>query len=175
MLTILFVTNANLGYITAGFSVCSMIMLMIYVNNKKIATSNKFALILGILPVFSVLMLVFKLDAITLLFYNFCIVIVSVVLDYTVDEFRSSIVKKYELHSMVVEHQAVCEVFLNIGRIISYICMIITALFVGITPIKIAMLIFIAVIPVMMYYVLKIRNIDKKLQEEKQNIEIKNV
>lgn len=124
-----FKTTISLGVLTTLFSICSIISVFTYQN--KIKNKKNFLSVATIALVFSVLLLILKMNKITIIIYNLCSGIFLVVLKniseakrYTVTEKIKEIEKDF-----LVEYHVVSECHINIARVIGYGVLFIASIF----------------------------------------------
>lgn len=132
-----FKTTISLGVITTITAICSI--LSVYIFQYKLKSNWKILKICNIMMVSSVLLLLINISKPTIIIYNVCTAIFLVILSNTGDTKRYEIVSenKIVVKDYIVEHQVVCEVILNITRIIAYILLFIISLFNNIILFKI--------------------------------------
>lgn len=132
-----FKTTISLGVITTITAICSI--LSVYIFQYKLKSNWKILKICNIMMVSSVLLLLINISKPTIIIYNVCTAIFLVILSNTGDTKRYEIVSENEIvvKDYIVEHQVVCEVILNITRIIAYILLFIISLFNNIILFKI--------------------------------------
>ena len=141
-----FKTTISLGVITTITAICSI--LSVYIFQYKLKSNWKILKICNIMMVSSVLLLLINISKPTIIIYNVCTAIFLVILSNTGDTKRYEIVSENEIvvKDYIVEHQVVCEVILNITRIIAYILLFIISLFNNIILFKILLLLVTIVI-----------------------------
>ena len=125
-----FKTNMNLGVITSLTTFLYVIILHFYKKKKNEKIKNIVLIISSIIPLISLIFLLFYNENMSLIIYNFCFVIFTNLLKvirlinlYTVasskligDDFRSEFI-------------TIREIVLDIGRIFSYILLLFACLF----------------------------------------------
>lgn len=124
-----FKTSFNLGILTSIFSICSMIAMYLY---KKFYNRNnsKFILYLcSTLIVIGVIGLVFDINKITLIIYNFLYTISICILGVIYDTKKGDLVKECNIEEWKVEWVTYVVSFMHLGRISGYILMLIAGLF----------------------------------------------
>lgn len=115
-----FKTTISLGFLTTIFAICSILSIYIYQN--KIKNKKMLLKISSICMVISVLFLLFNINKITVIIYNFCVSVFLVLLSNTAQAKRYTIISNMQEieKDYLVEHQVLSEVYLNLTRIISY-------------------------------------------------------
>lgn len=152
-----FKTTISLGVITTITAICSI--LSVYIFQYKLKSNWKILKICNIMMVSSVLLLLINISKPTIIIYNVCTAIFLVVLSNTGDTKRYEIVSENEIvvKDYIVEHQVVCEVILNITRIIAYILLFIISLFNNIILFKILLLLVTIVILIYSKLLIKLK------------------
>ncbi len=152
-----FKTTISLGVITTITAICSI--LSVYIFQYKLKSNWKILKICNIMMVSSVLLLLINISKPTIIIYNVCTAIFLVILSNTGDTKRYEIVSENEIvvKNYIVEHQVVCEVILNITRIIAYILLFIISLFNNIILFKILLLLVTIVILIYSKLLIKLK------------------
>ncbi len=152
-----FKTTISLGIITTITAICSI--LSVYIFQYKLKSNWKILKICNIMMVSSVLLLLINISKPTIIIYNVCTAIFLVILSNTGDTKRYEIVSENEIvvKDYIVEHQVVCEVILNITRIIAYILLFVISLFNNIILFKILLLLVTIVILIYSKLLIKLK------------------
>ncbi|MCI9016315.1 MAG: MFS transporter [Clostridia bacterium] len=154
-----FKTSFNLGILTSVFSICSMIAMYLYKNFYN-RNNSKFVLYLcSSLIVIGVIGLVFDINKITLVIYNFVYTISICILGVIYDTKKGDLVKECNIEEWKVEWVSYVVLFMHLGRISGYILMLITGLFNNIIVFKILLILVTLFAPIctkLMYGVEKI-------------------
>lgn len=152
-----FKTTISLGVITTITAICSI--LSVYIFQYKLKSNWKILKICNIMMVSSVLLLLINISKPTIIIYNICTAIFLVILSNTGDTKRYEIVSENEIvvKDYIVEHQVVCEVILNITRIIAYILLFVISLFNNIVLFKILLLLVTIVILIYSKLLIKLK------------------
>ncbi len=152
-----FKTTISLGVITTITAICSI--LSVYIFQYKLKSNWKILKICNIMMVSSVLLLLTNISKPTIIIYNVCTAIFLVILSNTGDTKRYEIVSENEIvvKDYIVEHQVVCEVILNMTRIIAYILLFIISLFNNIILFKILLLLVTIVILIYSKLLIKLK------------------
>lgn len=152
-----FKTTISLGVITTITAICSI--LSVYIFQYKLKSNWKILKICNIMMISSVLLLLINISKPTIIIYNVCTAIFLVILSNTGDTKRYEIVSENEIvvKDYIVEHQVVCEVILNITRIIAYILLFIISLFNNIVLFKILLLLVTIVILIYSKLLIKLK------------------
>ena len=152
-----FKTTISLGVITTITAICSI--LSVYIFQYKLKSNWKILKICNIMMASSVLLLLINISKPTIIIYNVCTAIFLVILSNTGDTKRYEIVSENEtvVKDYIVEHQVVCEVILNITRIIVYILLFVISLFNNIVLFKILLLLVTIVILIYSKLLIKLK------------------
>ena len=152
-----FKTTISLGVITTITAICSI--LSVYIFQYKLKSNWKILKICNIMMISSVLLLLINISKPTIIIYNICTAIFLVILSNTGDTKRYEIVSENEIvvKDYIVEHQVVCEVILNITRIIAYILLFVISLFNNIILFKILLLLVTIVILIYSKLLIKLK------------------
>lgn len=152
-----FKTTISLGIITTITAICSI--LSVYIFQYKLKSNWKILKICNIMMVSSVLLLLINISKPTIIIYNVCTAIFLVILSNTGETKRYEIVSENEIvvKDYIVEHQVVCEVILNITRIIAYILLFVISLFNNIILFKILLLLVTIVILIYSKLLIKLK------------------
>ena len=135
-----FKTSFNLGILTSVFSICSMIAMYLYKNFYN-RNNSKFVLYLcSSLIVIGVIGLVFDINKITLVIYNFVYTISICILGVIYDTKKGDLVKECNIEEWKVEWVSYVVLFMHLGRISGYILMLIAGLFNNIIVFKILLI-----------------------------------
>lgn len=120
-----FKTNLNLGIITSITTVLSMIFVYLYGKIYKNKDDKKMIIISSIIPVLSVLLLLFLRNNITIIIYNICYVIFTSLLTLTREIRLFNISDSYIVDkNNQSEFFAIREGILNCGRIVGYLMLL---------------------------------------------------
>lgn len=143
-----FKTSFNLGILTTVFAVFSMISLFIF-NKKYQKKYAKGLLVFCALPVLlGVIGLIFNISKTTLIVYNFAYSITIYILEVMFKIKSDDIVKEYKIEEWIIEYHTFIEWFMDLGRIVSLLLMMIVGLLNNIIYFKVLLLIITISIPV---------------------------
>lgn len=155
-----FKTSFNLGILTSVFSICSMIAMYLYKNFYN-RNNSKFVLYLcSSLIVIGVIGLVFDINKITLVIYNFVYTISICILGVIYDTKKGDLVKECNIEEWKVEWVSYVVLFMHLGRISGYILMLIAGFFNNIIMFKILLILVTLFAPIctkLMYDVERIK------------------
>lgn len=161
LLTILifnaFKTDLNLGIISSLSSILTIILSYIYSKKCKNKNDKIIILLCGIVPVISVLLLVFNTNNITLIIYymiyNCLINILSMIIDIRLFNISNSDIVKQN-HN--IEFWSIREFILSIGRIIGYSLLLLTAIINKNNYLNYLLIVITLSIPIMAYFTTKV-------------------
>lgn len=124
-----FKTTISLGILTTLFSICSIISVFIY--QTRIKNKKNFLSVATICLVFSILLLILKINKITIIIYNLCSGIFLIVLKNIAEAKRYTVTEKIKEieKDFLIEYHVVSECHINIARIIGYGVLFIASLF----------------------------------------------
>ena len=154
-----FKTDMNLGIITSIATIISMLCLQIYGKIYIKRKDDKIIMISSIIPVLSLLTLLFYRNNITVILYNFCYVIFVGILSLTREIRLFNISNSYIIEK---ENQAeffsIREGILNLGRATGYLLLLVASIFSSTLALNVVMIILTLSILLMG---INIRKIDK--------------
>ena len=152
-----FKTTISLGIITTITAICSI--LSVYIFQYKLKSNEIILKVCNVMMILSVLLVFINISKSTIIIYNVCTALFLVILSNTGDTQRYEIVGEDEniTKDYIVEHQVVCEVVLNITRIIGYTVLFIISLFNNITVFKLLLLIVTIVILIYSRLLIKLK------------------
>ena len=157
-----FKTNLNLGIITSITSILSIIIVHLYGKIYRNKDDKKIIIISSILPVLSVLLLLFWKNNITIIIYNICYVIFTSLLTVTREIRLYNISDSYIVDkSNQIEFFAIREGILNGGRIIGYLMLLFASISGNQLILNIVMVLLTLSILVMGINIKKIKKFDK--------------
>lgn len=157
-----FKTNLSLGLFTSIFAVLTILLLMLFKKLDENPKINKLIiyLVIGILPVFSCVVMVAKMTKTTLIIYNFFLTVATYFSEYFGSSERDAIIKHVGKYEYIAEHQFLIETLQNVSRIISYGILALVGLIGNITVFKVLLIVLILSNPIkylVMYKQRKIR------------------
>ena len=124
-----FKTDMNMGIITSISSILTMISIKIYGKVYKNRNDKRLILLSSIIPTITLIILLLSSNNFTIILYNFCFVIFTTILSLT------RVIRLYNLSdSYIVNREVQVEFFsgrefiLNLGRIVSYIMLLIAGI-----------------------------------------------
>ncbi len=143
-----FKTSLNLGILTTIFAIFTMISL--YLFNKFYQKKYlKNVLIFCSIPVIlGVIGLLLNINRTTLIIYNFTYSITVYVLEVMFKIKTENIVKEYNIEKWIVEYHTYIDCFMELGRITSFLLMLVIGLLNNIIYFKILLLIVTMSIPI---------------------------
>lgn len=142
-----FKTSLNLGILTTIFSICTMISL--YVFNKFYQKKYlKSLLIFCSVPVvLGVIGLLLNINKTTLILYNFTYSITVYILEVMFKIKTDNTVREYNIEKWIVEYHTFIDCFMELGRIIGFLLMLVIGLLNNIVYFKVLLLIVTVSIP----------------------------
>ena len=137
-------TNLGLGIFTSITSVVVLGMLIgfKFLDNKK--NVNKFSIyfIIGILPLITCFGIVFYLEQITLIIFNFFLNVAIYFSDYFGSSERDAIIKHIGKREYIAEHQLLIEIITCISRVAAYGVMLLVGFLENIDIFKVLLVVF---------------------------------
>lgn len=142
-----FKTSLNLGILTTIFSICTMISL--YVFNKFYQKKYLKSLLIfcSVLVIFGVIGLLLNINRTTLIIYNFTYSITVYILEVMFKIKTDNIVREYNIEKWIVEYHTFIDFFMELGRIIGFLLMLVIGLLNNIVYFKVLLLIVTVSIP----------------------------
>ena len=174
-----FKTNFGLGLFTSISSIATMALLILFKlfdNNAKV---NKFViyLIIGFLPLISSIFLVFWLNEITLIIFNFFLTVAICFSDYFGSCERDAIIKHIGKREYIAEHQLFIEIITCVSRVFAYVVMLFMGFVANLTVFKILIVMFMILCPIkfiIMYKQRKIRKEYEIINQEEMGLNLSN-
>lgn len=157
-----FKTSLNLGILTTVFSIFSMISLYIFNKLYKTEYAKKLLVYCASFIVIGLLGFLINIDRTTLILYNFIYSITVYILEVMFKIKTDNIVKEYSIEDWIIEHHTLLDIFMESGRIIGFLLLLITGLLNNIIYFKTLLLIVTASIPLYARIMYKIEKIDSK-------------
>lgn len=143
-----FKTSFNFGILTTIFSVFSMISLYLFNKLYQKKYAKRLLLFCATLVVLGVLGLILNINKTTLIIYNFTYSITVYILEVMFKIKADDIVKENNIEKWLVEYHTFTESFMEIGRIIGFILMLLVGLLNNVIYFKLLLLIVTISIPI---------------------------
>lgn len=143
-----FKTSFNFGILTTIFSVFSMISLYLFNKLYQKKYAKRLLLFCATLVVLGVLGLILNINKTTLIIYNFTYSITVYILEVMFKIKADDIVKENNIEKWLVEYHTFTEGFMEIGRIIGFILMLLVGLLNNVIYFKLLLLIVTISIPI---------------------------
>lgn len=119
LIVLTFQTNTSLGAINSLISCLTIIVLLI--SNKKFNSKNSnIYLYVGAITIISMLTLIININKLAIIFFNICFSSLLAIPNRSFAIKRSGLIRAVDKKQYIVEHQAITELFLNIGRVVFY-------------------------------------------------------
>ena len=172
-----FNSNMSLGFISSIFSVVSIIGTFVFFKIYKPDKSRIFYILCGFLPVAAVLGLLFSMSKTTFIIFNFVYTVCMVGPEFMVDVIKNRTIREVSMHRYISEHQAVCEIYTNSGRIFIYGALYLLSLLQNTVVFQIFLVICSLSLPLLTYIIHKMEiemiEYHKKKKLEKEDRAIK--
>lgn len=143
-----FKTSLNLGILTTIFSICTMMALYIFNKFYKNKYLKPLLICCSVPAVLGVVGLLLNINKTTLIIYNFTYSITVYILEVMFKIKTDNIVKEYNIEKWIVEYHTYIDFFMESGRIIGFLLMLIIGLLNNIIYFKILLLIVTISIPI---------------------------
>lgn len=160
MIIMTFKTNINLGILTTVFAICSILSLYLYNKFYDKRKSKFFLLITSILMIISVVGLLFDINKITLIIYNFAYAVSMCIFDVIYNTKKGDLVQECNIVKYQIEFIGYCSIFISIGRILGYVFILIASFGTDIYIFKILLLIVTLFAPIYSLLVIKIEELN---------------
>lgn len=119
LIVLTFKTNTNLGVISSLIS-CITIMLLIFSNKHYTSKKANVFIYISAITIISMSLLLININKPAIIFFNICFSSLLSIINRSFGVKRHGLVRAIDKKEFIVEHQAVTEICLNIGRIIFY-------------------------------------------------------
>ena len=123
LIVLTFKTNTSLGAITSFISLSSISLLLI-TNNFKSNKFFKYFIPITAITALSVVSLIFNVNKISIIIFNVCYSSLLAIILRSYSVRRSGLIRAVNKKEYIVEHQAVSEIFLNIGRVCFFLILL---------------------------------------------------
>ncbi len=167
LIMLTFNSNFSLGLITSLFSVCAMIFLLIIKKFTKTDKRRVLFVLVSILVMVATILAAIITNKTTIIIYSLVYNIFSVLFIFTYDVHRNTILKKLSMYDDIAEFQACIECSMAAARTLSFLIMILCAVFAGgnlALLTKILLIMFMCSLPVMniglLFYEKKLKKFD---------------
>ena len=167
-----FKTDLSLGVFTSIFSLLTMGLLMLYKKGDSNPKVNKKVIycLLGVFPVICCLAMVFWLNNITLVIFNFSLTVIVYFTDYLGGSERDAIIKNLNKYEYIAEHQTMVEGCLVAGRIVAFAVFSLVSMFASLTAFKILLVCIVVLNPLKFYYMYMQRKVRKEFELKNANL-----
>lgn len=132
-----FGTNFSLGALSSLFSAISMITILLFNKYTRRGKRSSIYITSAIFTFLCTLVFAVYPTIWTLIVYNLGVAATSIIYKTVYDVYRNGILKEAGLYSEITEHQSMTEMFMEFARIISYMVLILLALFQSLVIFKI--------------------------------------
>ncbi len=143
-----FKTSLNLGILTTIFSICSMISLYLFNKLYQRKYAKTLLIFCSVPVILGVIGLLLNINKITLIIYNFTYSITVYILEVMFKIKTDNIVIEYNIEKWIVEYHTFIDCFMELGRIIGFLLMLIIGLLNNIIYFKALLLIVTVSIPI---------------------------
>jgi len=126
LIVLTFKTNTSLGAISSIISCFTILALIVSKKFKREKMTHVFSYIIGVV-IASLLLLQVNISKPTIVIFNFCFATLLSIVDRPTAIKRSGLIRAINHKEYIIEHQAVVEVLLNVGRICFYLILLIAS------------------------------------------------
>ena len=155
-----FKTNFNLGLFTAGFSVVSVISLILFKRYSKIGKRKILYIILGLLPFLGALSVTIKVAKWSYILFYLTETVALTILAYALDVQRTIILKKTGHYEDIAEHQTLTEILFSTARCLSFLLMIILGVTLDVLGLRLLMIGVGLSFPLLTYFLNKMEKVE---------------
>jgi len=155
-----FKTNFNLGLFTAGFSIISVISLILFKRYSKIGKRKILYIILGLLPFLGALSVTIKVAKWSYILFYLTETVALTVLAYALDVQRTIILKKTGHYEDIAEHQTLTEILFSTARCLSFLLMIILGVTLDVLGLRLLMISVGLSFPLLTYFLNKMEKVE---------------
>ncbi|MBQ3158656.1 MAG: MFS transporter [Clostridia bacterium] len=156
-----FKTNLNLGLFTAGFSVLSVIALLLFKKFTKVGGRRVLYVIMSIVPVMAGVMVACKITQWTYIVFNIAETVSLTLLAYALDVQRTIILKKTGHYEDIAEHQTLTELCFCGARILTFVLMLVFGLLLDVNGLRVLTLIISFAFPLLCIFLAKMEKVEK--------------
>ncbi len=167
LIMLTFNSNFSLGLITSLFSVCAMLFLFAI---KKFTKTGKRQVLFGLVSILimaSAIVVILFTNKTTIVIYSLIYNVCSVLFAFAYDVHRNTILKKLSMYDDIAEFQASIEIAMELFRAMSFLIMILCAIFAGenlVLLTKILLIVFMCSLPIinigLLFYEKKLKKFD---------------
>jgi len=156
-----FKTNINLGIITSIVTIITTIAVKLYGKIYNHKDDRKLIIIAGIIPIISLILVLFIKNNFTIILYNFCYVIFTHILALAKDIRLFSLCNsKLVDQNNQIEYFSIREGVLNLGRIVGYTILLIAGLTASTLALNIVMIVLTLSILIMSFNIKKMNKFE---------------
>ena len=135
-----FKTNFNLGLFTAGFSVISVLALLLFKRYSKQGKRKIIYILLGVLPLLGAISVTIKVAKWSYILFYLTETVALTVLAYALDVQRTIILKKTSHYEDIAEHQTLTEIIFSAARCFSFSLMLVLGLLLDVLGLRLLMI-----------------------------------
>lgn len=155
-----FKTNLNLGLFTAGFSIISVVSLILFKRYTKQGKRKFWYLLMAFLPLVGSLCVTINVAKWSYILFYLTETVTLTVLAYALDVQRTVILKKTSHYEDIAEHQTLTEILFSVSRCVSFIFMLIFGLLLDILGLRILMISVGLSFPFLTYFLHKMEKVE---------------
>ncbi len=160
--------NFSLGALTSVFAILSMAVLLL--TNKFTKPGKRKALFTVVAITSICLTISFAVcpNVVTLILHNLGICIVSIWFNSDLEIYRNKTLKEAEMYDFIAEHQSMCELTMNISRVVSFGLLLLIGLTMQLWLFYVALVVFSSFYAITLFVMLRYEH---KFERTNENIE----
>lgn len=167
-----FKTNLNLGLFTAGFSIISVISLLLFKKYSKEGHRKILYIIMGILPLCGALSVTIKVAKWSYIAFYLTETVSLTVLAYALDVQRTIILKKTGHYDDIAEHQTITECLFCFARCIAFALMLGLGVMLDVLGLRLLMIAVGLIFPILSYFLHKMERVEMNYPLEFRVVDI---
>lgn len=164
-----FKTNLNLGLFTAGFSVVSVIALLLFKKFTKQGERKILYLLMAILPFIGAISVTIKVEKLSYILFYLTETVSLTILAYALDVQRTVILKKTGHYEDIAEHQTLTEIVFSIARCLSFALMLVLGLLLDVLGLRLLMIGVGLAFPFLTYFLHRMEKVEMNYPLEKKD------
>ena len=155
-----FKTNLNLGLFTAGFSVISVIFLLMFKRRSKEGHRKLLYIILGVIPFLGSLCVTINVAKWSYIAFYLTETVALTVFAYALDVQRTIILKKTNHYDDIAEHQTLTEGLFCFARCIAFTLMVVLGVLLDVFGLRLLMIVVGTIFPLLSYFLHKMEKVE---------------
>lgn len=140
LIVLTFKSNVSLGSLSSIMSLISVFVLFLFMKKYTSKYSKVILICIG-LCLLGIMGMLLDISKATIIIFNVLYTISMIIPDNLYSQRRVGLLKITDKHAFILEHNLLCEACLNIGRVISYLILLISSFYSSIHVYKVLLLI----------------------------------